>query len=168
MKELTTLEIYCEENYKDVDWIDFKEFKYLINKFQDECEELVKEKELYDFEDINEEQIIKEYKDIHVHQYFRYVPAFGHRHDFFEILYMSKGNSRNYLDGKEIILNEGDILIIPPFVKHATLCPRKEDICINILVRKSTFDRVFFELLKFNNVLSDFLESLFILVIMLI
>ena len=154
LNSLNDVEIYCKENYKNIDWIDFKEFSNIINKFSEESKEI--ENEIYDLENINEVDLIKEYKDIHIHKFFRYVPAFLHKHDFFEIIYVYSGISRNYLDGKEIILNKGDILIIPPFVKHATFCPRKEDISLNILVRKSTVDMVFFELLKFNKILSDF------------
>ena len=154
LNSLNDVEIYCKENYKNIDWIDFKEFSNIINKFSEESKEI--ENEIDDLENINEVDLIKEYKDIHIHKFFRYVPAFLHKHDFFEIIYVYSGISRNYLDGKEIILNKGDILIIPPFVKHATFCPRKEDISLNILVRKSTFDMVFFELLKFNKILSDF------------
>lgn len=130
LTELNPLEIYCSENYKNIDWIDFKEFRNLINKFSEDSQEIKEENKFYNIEDINEEDLIKEYKDIHAHQYFRYVPAFLHKHDFFEIIYVYSGTCRNYLDGKEIILGKGDIIIIPPFMRHATFCPRKDDIAV--------------------------------------
>lgn len=81
LNSLNDVEIYCKENYKNIDWIDFKEFSNIINKFSEESKEI--ENEIYDLENINEVDLIKEYKDIHIHKFFRYVPAFLHKHDFF-------------------------------------------------------------------------------------
>lgn len=154
--KLNNIELYSKEYYRNIDWIDIKEFKELINKFLGDNDTIKEENKFYNLEEINEKDLIKDYKDIHIHKFFRYVPAFLHRHDFFEIMYVYSGECRNYIDGKEVILYEGDIIIIPPYVRHATFCPRKEDILVNILIRTSTFDKVFFELLTFNSILADF------------
>lgn len=154
LKELDAVEVYFKENYKDIDWIDVAEFKKLVNKFPKHYKKI--NDNCCEIESINEEKVIKDYNDISILKFFRYVPAFLHKHDFFEIIYVYSGECRCYIDGKEIILCGGDIIFIPPFVKHATFCAREEDILIKILIRSSTFDKSFFELLTFNSILSDF------------
>lgn len=156
LRKLHFLELYCSKYYKNIDWIDFNEFRSIILKFSENCDDIKEDNDFYNIEDINEEELIKDHKDIHVHKFFRYMPAFLHKHDFFEIIYVYSGTCINYIDGRDVILSQGDIIIIPPYVRHATLCKKEEDICINILIRSSTFDKVFFELLTFNNILSDF------------
>ena len=40
LNSLNDVEIYCKENYKNIDWIDFKEFSNIINKFSEKSNKL--------------------------------------------------------------------------------------------------------------------------------
>ncbi len=41
-----------------------------------------------------------------------------HRHEFFEIIYVARGEIRNELSTEEMTLKAGDLLIIKPYVRH--------------------------------------------------
>lgn len=52
-------------------------------------------------------------------------------------------------------MKQGDIFFLPPFVEQ-TLEVFDDSIILNIQIRKDTFDDIFFNTLRFNNILSDF------------
>lgn len=56
---------------------------------------------------------------------------------------------------QEIGRSEGDICIIPPEVEHS-LYVFDDSVIINILIRKSTFNDTFLEVLSDENILSSF------------
>jgi AraC-like DNA-binding protein/mannose-6-phosphate isomerase-like protein (cupin superfamily) len=85
----------------------------------------------------------------------RYTPAFEHCHDFFEIFYVFSGECKNTIEGECFSLTAGSLCFIAPNVNHA-LEVFSDSIVINILIRKTTFDDIFFNLLTTNNILSDF------------
>lgn len=75
----------------------------------------------------------------------RYNPLFVHYHEFFEMIYVLKGNCVNNVQGKDILMNEGDICIIEPGVWHTIGVFDDDSIIMNILVKKNTFDETFFD-----------------------
>lgn len=85
----------------------------------------------------------------------RYTPVFKHKHAFFEMIYVYSGSLKQEVGQEEIELNEGDICIIPPGVEHS-VSVFDESIIINVLIRKSTFNNTFLEILSEENILSSF------------
>lgn len=110
---------------------------------------------------INEQIFILENMDISFIQHARYTPAFWHKHDFFEIIYVFHGHCINYIFNRKISMETGDICIMAPNVTHALSAFHDEDIIMNILIRKSTFEQSFFGLLEGNTILSDFFKRIF-------
>lgn len=94
--------------------------------------------------------------DVEVYQHFRYLPAYWHAHNFFEIACVIQGSCTNYIADSIITMNEGDVCIIAPRTKHAISAFSDDCILYNLLLRTSTFETSFFGLLNENDVLSDF------------
>ena len=110
---------------------------------------------------IDEQIFILENMDTSFVRHARYTPAFWHRHDFFEIIFVLNGNCTNYIFDRSILMQTGDICIMAPDVNHALSAFHDEDDIINILIRKSTFEQSFFGLLEGDTILSDFFKRIF-------
>lgn len=88
----------------------------------------------------------------------------GHYHEFFEIMYVYKGSCTNTINGGEFTMNEGDICILGMHDYHNVKVDCQNDILINILIKKSLFDKSFLSLLSENDLLTNFfVTSLFTL-----
>ena len=86
----------------------------------------------------------------------RYMPAFLHSHEFFEIVYVKHGNCINYINGETVTLNEGDFCFHSPGTVHALLVFSDDDIAYNIVIRHSTFAQYFLGLFSEADILSQF------------
>lgn len=85
----------------------------------------------------------------------RYTPEFTHRHVFFELIYVLSGKCTQKIGGYNIEMSEGDISIISPSVEHS-ISVLDDSIIINLLIRRNTFEDIFFDFLRNNNLLSNF------------
>ena len=97
--------------------------------------------------------------NILVLKHYRYTPVFKHKHTFFEMLYVYSGHCEQNIMGDKIYLNEGDICIISPEVEHS-IGIFDDSVVINILIRKSTFNDTFLEVLSDENILSSFFTKI--------
>lgn len=142
-----------EEAYNEfIENIDL-EFIQSHNILIPEKRELVNVPELIKEENL----IISNTKDheIIVQKHNRYTPEFKHKHEFFEMIYVYYGKFIQKIEDEEIEMSRGDICIIAPLVNHS-ISIFDDSIVLNVLIKKSTFDETFFELLRDNNVLSRF------------
>lgn len=88
----------------------------------------------------------------------------AHYHDFFEIMYVYKGSCTNGINGNSFKMKEGDICILGMNDSHYVTVDCKDDILLNILIKKSLFDKSFLSLLSENDLLTNFfITSLFTL-----
>lgn len=94
--------------------------------------------------------------DTELYRHLRYLPANWHSHSFLEVVCVIEGNCINYIEEQELHMHKGDICIIAPETTHAISAFSDDCIMINIVLRISTFERVFFGVLSDNDVLSDF------------
>lgn len=85
----------------------------------------------------------------------RYTPEFTHKHIFFEMIYVLSGSCTQRIGDHIIEMNEGDISIISPNVTHS-ISVFDDSIIINLLIRRNTFEDIFFDFLRNNNLLSNF------------
>ena len=88
---------------------------------------------------------------------FTHVPK--HRHNFIEAVYQCSGRSVHRIEGKDIVLEAGDILLMNQYTSHECLPCGEEDVAVNLMLRTSFFDDTY-ELAAKRNVLSDFIVSL--------
>ena len=92
-------------------------------------------------------------------KHYRYTPEFIHKHNFFEMSYVYSGSFTQKISGDEITFNEGDICILPPDVEHSVGI-FNDTILINFLIRRSTFNDTFLEVLSDENILSSFFTKI--------
>jgi len=85
----------------------------------------------------------------------RYTPAFEHYHDYFEVFYVLSGQCVNTIGTERFVMSAGSLCFIAPYINH-TLEVFDDSIVINICIRKTTFDEIFFNLLTSQDFLSGF------------
>lgn len=91
----------------------------------------------------------------------RFTPAFRHRHIFFEMIYVLSGSCIQQIGQEEIRLEEGSFCLMAPDVTHA-IGVFDSSIIINILIRRSTFEDIFYDILRDTNKIAVFFnQSLF-------
>lgn len=61
-----------------------------------------------------------------------------------------------FLNGKTYDLEQGDLVIVPPNLKQAFFCNADDDIVVNIIMRRSSFEDAFSPLLMEQNDISNF------------
>lgn len=118
--------------------------------------------ELYDYFSIHGEEnpIFNLETDIAVWKHSRYTPPYMHSHEYFEIVCVIKGNVTHYIrDQKEFLMNPGDICILPNGMYHAIEATHDDCIVINIMLKKSTFQHTFFDILTSDNIFSTFFRA---------
>lgn len=87
-----------------------------------------------------------------------------HFHDYFELIYLSRGSARQTINSKKLDLSEGDICILNPNASHTITTRSPSDLLFNIMIKKSLFQESFLCLLSENYLMSHFfITSLFTL-----
>ena len=91
------------------------------------------EKQLYAKESISEidrELLLKRGRLITVRPHSRFVDFPEHRHNYVEMMYVVQGNITHIIEGKELTLHKGDVLMLNQQVCHAIRRAEYEDIGI--------------------------------------
>lgn len=97
-------------------------------------------------------------KSIFINKHNRYADYPLHSHDFFEINYIYSGHCTQVINGQEVNLNKGDLLILDINSKHSIKSLGKHDILINILFQNKEVNLSWLDSLKSNqSVLFNFL-----------
>ncbi len=100
-------------------------------------------------------------RDAYLSKHNRYSPVYLHTHDYFELFYVMSGQCRQRITDETMTLREGDMCFIAPYTQHS-LEVFDDSIIINIYIRISTFDDIFFNILRSKNILSlFFMNSLY-------
>lgn len=73
-----------------------------------------------------------------------------HRHNFFELIYVYQGSFVNEFQNKEILLQQGDILLLNPMVQHRVHTLKDDDYVFNIKIPPSLFQQKILPLLISN------------------
>ena len=91
--------------------------------------------------------------DIRLHTRFAQFPR--HNHNYVEMMYVVQGSITHYIEGKELVLRKGDVLMLNQHVSHAIKRAEYEDIGINFIALPEFFE-VPLTMLHEKNVLADF------------
>lgn len=94
------------------------------------------ERQLYARESIGEidrELLLKRGRLITVRPHSRFVDFPEHRHNYVEIMYVVQGSITHIIEGKELTLHKGDVLMLNQQVRHAIRRAEYEDIGINFI-----------------------------------
>ncbi len=164
-KELDEMELACREFYNSKDGMlitipqGMEDVKALIGSpgnRQMDINKVFLRIELQHEESIPEETFLNIKSDVAVLKHMRYLPAMIHSHSFIEIVYVLEGHCSHSTGDVTFEMEKGDICLVAPDVKHYISVFDDESIILNLLVRRSTFDTAFFELLAEDDILSDF------------
>lgn len=104
---------------------------------------------------LQEQLFITEGTNAEIQHLPRYIDIMPHTHDFFEIVCTTKGKCLHAVEGKNVIMEQGDITIIPPNVRHY-LRAEPDCITLTIKIRRTTFDSVFSVLMRSGTTLSSY------------
>lgn len=111
--------------------------------------------------DIHEHIFIPEGLDCAFVRHFRNMPVFWHTHEFFEMLCVLSGECGNIFERESFPMEAGDICIHAPGTVHAVRAFTDSAVHLNILIRKSTFERCFFSLMEEDCILPRFFRIAF-------
>ena len=135
-------------------------YEHLVKRYQIDLDgldlPLIKKKGYYE---IAENAFIRKDFDVCVYRQLRYSIRQMIEYTFYEIICVIHGNLDNQISSHHLNLTSGDICIIAPNTEHMHSINSDDCIVINLLVRKSTFDKVFFGTLTKNNILSNFFSK---------
>ncbi len=116
------------------------------------------EKSLYtkknEFE-IESEKVLDQ-KLITVRTHTRFTDFPNHKHDYIEMMYVVEGTIHHIIDGKEVILNQGEILLMNKHSWHAIKKASENDIAINFIILPSFFD-VVYDMIGHDSIIAHFL-----------
>ena len=78
---------------------------------------------------------------IMIRQHTRFCAFPWHRHDYVEVMFVLSGSVTHHLEnGEEIRLEEGELLFVNRFVRHAIDSCGQDDIAVNFIVQPEVFD----------------------------
>lgn len=93
-------------------------------------------------------------------RHLNHLKNFVHFHDFFEIVYVMRGSCKHKINSTEFTMSQGDILIIPPLIKHNLSVTDKTSMIFNICIREEVFSNTFFYILALDTPLSLFFRNI--------
>ena len=108
---------------------------------------------------IDSDQLLQKGKLIEIRPHTRFAHFPKHRHNYIEMIYMCKGSTMHIINGKEIVLSEGDLLFLSQQAEQEILPAGIDDIAINFIILPEFFDKVFQLLDGEKNPLNEFLMS---------
>lgn len=104
---------------------------------------------------ITEDILIAPWQNVVIHKIPTYMPATMHYNDYFEVKYISQGSCTYYTESQTLPLKKGDVIIVPPRVRQCMVVGDSDEV-FNILIRSSTFDTAFLNLVNQDDFLAEF------------
>lgn len=117
------------------------------------------ERQLYSGESIDEidrEKLLKRGRFITVRPHSRFVDFPEHRHNYVEIMYVVQGRITHVIEGKELVMQSGDVLMLNQYVAHSIKRAEYNDIGINFIALPEFFE-IPLSMLNGKNVLAEFI-----------
>ncbi len=93
--------------------------------------------------------------DLRVHTRFAHFPK--HSHNYVEMVYMVSGFTRHKVNGNEVILRQGELLLMNQHATQEIFPARENDIAVNIMILPEFFDTVLMMLGNENSMIRDFI-----------
>ena len=81
-----------------------------------------------------------EKSNLYVGKHDRYSPIIRHRHAFVEMNYMYKGNCYQMINGNQILLKEGQLLLMDRDTVHSIEPLEQNDLLINLLIQNDSIN----------------------------
>ena len=106
---------------------------------------------------IDSRKLLQKGKLIQVRAHTRFVRFPKHTHNYIEVIYMCQGTTTHILNGKEVVLEEGDLLFLNQNAVQEILPAGRDDIAVNFIILPEFLDTAFSMLGDEENQLRDFL-----------
>ena len=139
--------------------MDMEEYSSFIRQLAIYADPILPQVHTYMFDPSVEEVVLfPDERDVFCILNMPHMVSLPHTHNFFEITYVLKGSCTFLFEGESATLSAGDLCIVSPGSRHSL--PMEPD-CIapSIMVRRSTFDSVFGNLLTQKDLLSLFFRN---------
>lgn len=88
---------------------------------------------------INSRKMLAAGKLITVRPHTRFIDFPEHKHDYVEVIYMCSGKSTHLVNGREVQLEQGELLFLSQSAAHSVRKTREEDIAVNFIVLPDFF-----------------------------
>ncbi|MFV0362848.1 MAG: AraC family transcriptional regulator [Suipraeoptans sp.] len=110
---------------------------------------------------VDSNKLLERGKLIQVRTHTRFVHFPKHRHNYIEVIYMCKGETKHIINGNEVVLKEGDLLFLNQNAVQEIYPAGEGDIAVNFIILPEFFNVTFDMMKEEKNNLRDFLvESL--------
>ena len=106
--------------------------------------------------EIDSQLFLKQGKLVTVRHHSRFIEFPEHKHNYIEIVYVCAGEITHYIDGKTLLMQPGDLLLMNQHVKHSVKRAELGDIGINFIALPEFFD-IPLQMMRKQNVIADFL-----------
>ena len=91
---------------------------------------------------VSRRKLLETGKLITIRPHTRFIHFPEHRHDYVEIVYMCAGQTTHMINGKQVELHQGELLMLNQSVLHAVCRAEEGDVAVNFIVVPSFFDTV--------------------------
>lgn len=89
---------------------------------------------------IDASKLLEAGKLIQVRPHTRFVHFPEHTHNYIEVIYMCSGTTRHLINGKELILKEGELLFLNQNATQEIFPAKENDIAVNFIILPEFFD----------------------------
>ena len=110
--------------------------------------------------EVQEDRVIPRFYDVYAIRHPRFTRHYQHRHNYFELNFIVKGQGTFFFEGEKHIMKEGEVCIIAPGSNHDMLIDDETSIVHTVCIRKSTFDTTFSSLMSHQDLLSSFFRQI--------
>ena len=83
---------------------------------------------------VNSQKLLELGKLITVRKHTRFIDFPEHTHDYVELVYMLSGQTVHIVDGKKIVLKQGELLFLGQNSRHAIEKAGENDIALNFII----------------------------------
>lgn len=106
---------------------------------------------------VDSRKLLASGKLIQVRPHTRFVHFPRHTHNYVEMVYMCSGQTTHLINGRELVLTAGNLLLLNQNAIQEIQPARREDIAVNFIILPEFFDRVLSMLGTESSLLKDFL-----------
>lgn len=106
---------------------------------------------------VDNRKLLEHGKLISIRPHTRFVRFPAHTHNYVEVIYMCQGETTHLVDGKEVLLKQGELLFLNQHVTQEILPAGEADIAVNFIILPEFFDVAFGMLGQEESLLRDFI-----------
>ncbi len=106
---------------------------------------------------IDSRKLLQKGKLIQVRPHTRFVHFPKHTHNYIEVIYMCQGSTKHIINGREVVLEQGDLLFLNQNAVQEIMPAGRDDIAVNFIVLPEFLDTAFSMIRGEENQLRDFL-----------